>query len=216
MVRPVMKITLAGYLVVLLYAGWMPLQCASAGASAELDEALRAWTIGVDDLIHNGDIQLNILVFLPLGFLAAGTLPGSSPARWAAATALAAVTSLTIEAVQLFEINRFARLHDVAANTLGGLAGAGVALAVFSRSARRVWGRVAARLRGRHGEIAAAAIILALTAGTVWRVRPSVALAAAQWRATVWHPRGCASTNPGTSHAAALSDFQYVRHKPLW
>ncbi|MBS3820960.1 MAG: hypothetical protein GVY16_01540 [Planctomycetes bacterium] len=28
--------------------------------------------------------------------------------------------------------------------------------------------------------------------------------------------RGCASTNPGTSHAAALSDFQYVRHRPLW
>ncbi|MFW6154453.1 MAG: VanZ family protein, partial [Planctomycetota bacterium] len=198
MVRAVLKITLAGYLVVLVYAGWMPLQFASAGASAEFGEAVRAWSIGVDDLLHSGDIQLNMLVFLPLGFLAAGVASGGWPGWWLmpAATVLAALTSLVIEAGQLFEINRFARLHDVAANTLGGLAGAAVALVVFSRPARRLWRRTAERIRGRHGEIAAAAIVLALVAGTVWRVRPSAALAVSQWQASAWHPRGALAAWP--------------------
>ncbi|NLF31562.1 MAG: hypothetical protein GX591_11835 [Planctomycetes bacterium] len=198
MVRPVLKITLAGYLVLLLYAGWMPLQFTPAGASAELGEALRAWSIGTHDLAHNRDLQLNLLLFMPLGFLAAGALAyrWPAPAVVAAAAALAALTSLAIETGQLFEINRLARAHDVAANGLGGLAGALAAVAAFSRTGRRLWHWAAQRLRGRHGEIAAAAIVLALVAGTVWRVRPSGALAASQWRAALWHPRGALAVWP--------------------
>jgi hypothetical protein len=191
MYRRVIHLTLAGYLAVLVYAGWMPLQFARGGAGAEFAEAIGEWSIGPGDLLRNGDVQLNILLFIPVGLFVAASRAGRWRSRWItlAAVGLAVAASLAIEGGQLFEASRFARLHDVAANAAGGLIGALAGQALFCARMRALWARAARRLQGKHEVIAAAAITMALFAGVLWQMSLSLSLARQQWSATVWHPR---------------------------
>jgi hypothetical protein len=69
------------------------------------------------------DAILNLLLFLPIGFLLA-LRHGASPVRtWAGLTALA----VAIEVAQLFLPGRFATLSDVLMNSAGAAAGIGLA-----------------------------------------------------------------------------------------
>jgi len=191
MYRRVIHLTLAGYLAVLVYAGWMPLQFGQAGTGAEFAEGIGEWYIGPGDLLRNGDVQLNILLFIPVGVLVAASRAGRWRRRWItlAAVGLAAAVSGVIEAGQLFEANRFARMHDVVANAAGGLIGAGAGQALFCARMRALWIRAAQRLQGKHELIAAGAITMALFAGVLWQMNLSFSLARQQWSATVWRPR---------------------------
>ena len=76
-----------------------------------------------------GDILANLLLYLPIGFLAA-RLP-SHAAGWrrvAGAAAVGAAMSGTIELLQVFDVGRYASLFDIALNALSALLG-GVAAA---------------------------------------------------------------------------------------
>ena len=191
MYRRVIQLTLVGYLAVLVYAGWMPLQFSRGGARAEFAEAIGEWSIGPGGLLRNGDVQLNILLFIPVGLFVAAGRAGRWRRRWItlAAITLAVTVSVAIEAGQLFEASRFARLPDVVANAAGGLVGVLVGQALFCSRMRALWARAARRLQGKHEVIAAAAITMALFAGVLWQMSLSLSLARQQWSATVWHPR---------------------------
>lgn len=72
------------------------------------------------------DVVANVAAYLPLGFLA--VLAAAPPLRWraayAAATLLAAVTSLGLETLQNYLPDRIASNLDVAANIAGAFTGA--------------------------------------------------------------------------------------------
>src|SRR5262245_47606967 len=95
-----------------------------AFASAKLAEVrLQPWRGLLDDDLAN------LLLFAPFGFFGLiGSRIRSTPARLALVGGLAASLSLAIETLQLFTIDRFSSVDDVAANTLGPLAGAAIAL----------------------------------------------------------------------------------------
>ena len=75
------------------------------------------------------DIILNIVMFVPLGFLHELTRPPASAepvdrdASWLRAFVLGALLSATIEIAQLFEAERFSSLIDIATNATGALVG---------------------------------------------------------------------------------------------
>lgn len=78
------------------------------------------------------DVAANVLLYLPLGaclcwLLAARCRPAAAVAG---ATLIAAFMSYAIESAQLFETRRVASFADFACNTVGALAGAGLALAI--------------------------------------------------------------------------------------
>jgi len=73
-----------------------------------------------------GDLMINTAAYVPLGFLLAlALLPGrSAPRAVFAAGMLAALTSLTMEALQMFLPQRIASNVDLLTNSAGGLVGA--------------------------------------------------------------------------------------------
>ncbi|MEP6762836.1 MAG: VanZ family protein [Gemmatimonadaceae bacterium] len=69
------------------------------------------------------DLIMNIVMFMPLGFLYRVTRPRNSrSAKWNVVL-LGALLSACIESAQLFETTRFSSLFDIATNTLGGAVG---------------------------------------------------------------------------------------------
>lgn len=88
------------------------------------------------------DLALNVVLFVPLGFLAMRLAAG----RWAPwrVALLGACAALAIESLQLFIPGRFSTLSDVAANAVGAWVGA-----LGARTLRRTIGgdsRIAGRL----------------------------------------------------------------------
>jgi VanZ family protein len=77
------------------------------------------------------DLVLNVVVFVPLGWLL-GQAVGRTPvaAIWAigVASGVAALLSLTVETVQYFIPTRYSSILDVLANTAGAAVGAITAL----------------------------------------------------------------------------------------
>ncbi len=77
------------------------------------------------------DIVMNIVMFVPIGFVYQLTRPAGARVRWLRVTLLGAALSGSIETAQLFEATRFTSLVDLATNTAGAVIGAwvyGVAL----------------------------------------------------------------------------------------
>ena len=73
------------------------------------------------------DVVLNVVVFVPLGWLLTQALWRTPmPALWAIgiATGFAALMSLTVETIQYFIATRYSSIVDVLANTAGGFLGA--------------------------------------------------------------------------------------------
>jgi VanZ family protein len=81
------------------------------------------------------DVLINILAYLPLGFLAALSLRRlRGGALILAATAAGAAVSLGMETLQVFVPGRIASIPDLLTNTAGSLAGATLAHSLGSRS----------------------------------------------------------------------------------
>ena len=70
------------------------------------------------------DLVLNVLMFVPFGFVYQLTRPRGTPANWARVLLLGAGTSAAIEVAQLFSAERYTSLLDLATNTSGALLGA--------------------------------------------------------------------------------------------
>jgi VanZ family protein len=113
--------------------------CAAYGSFVPLRWRPLGWTEGfrlavampVEPVWHlfNGDFFTNVLVFLPIGFFAAGAIARgrrSPPVLAVTGTVLtgSAVLSMLIELGQVFVRDRTPSWSDVYAQTLGGLAGA--------------------------------------------------------------------------------------------
>lgn len=86
---------------------------------------------GLTEIWTWSDIVMNIVMFVPIGFVYQLTRPAGSPVRWLQVVLLGAVLSSSIEIAQLFESTRYTSWVDVVTNTSGALLGAwmyGVAL----------------------------------------------------------------------------------------
>ncbi|MGV3711272.1 MAG: VanZ family protein [Gemmatimonas sp.] len=80
------------------------------------------------------DLVMNVVMFVPLGFLFRVTRPRNAPRAWWMAIVLGAVISSCIETAQLFEASRYTSLIDIATNTLGAAVGS----FLFSRLSHRL------------------------------------------------------------------------------
>lgn len=85
---------------------------------------------GLTDLWTTSDIIMNIVMFMPLGFLFAltqraldGTDTHARARAWTLVVVLGALLSAAIETAQLFEAERYTSLFDVVTNALGALVG---------------------------------------------------------------------------------------------
>ncbi len=89
---------------------------------------------GLTDLWNWSDLVMNVLLFVPFGFVYRFTRPRGAPPDWPRVVILGAALSGTIEALQLFSPTRYTSLQDVATNTAGAAIGAWA----FARLARRL------------------------------------------------------------------------------
>ena len=80
------------------------------------------------------DLVMNVVMFVPLGFLYRVTRPRGAKRAWWMAIVLGALLSTTIETAQLFEAARYSSLLDVLTNTAGAALGSWL----FSRLAHRL------------------------------------------------------------------------------
>ncbi len=83
------------------------------------------------------DLVMNIVMFVPLGFVYQLTRPAGSPVQWIRVLALGLALSGGIEVVQLFESTRFSSVFDLATNTAGAVLGAWC----YAVALRRIEGR---------------------------------------------------------------------------
>jgi len=80
------------------------------------------------------DLIMNVVMFVPLGFLYRVTRPRGSARAWWMAVLLGALLSSSIEAAQLFESTRYSSLFDILTNAVGAAIGSWL----FSRLSRRL------------------------------------------------------------------------------
>ncbi len=69
------------------------------------------------------DLVMNVVMFVPLGFLYRVTRARNSTSAWWMAIVLGGFLSTCIECAQLFETSRYSSLFDIATNTLGAAVG---------------------------------------------------------------------------------------------
>lgn len=127
---------------------WRPLPLAQAWGQFQ---AIRLLEIGTE---HRADWIANIVLYLPVGFLGLHALrttwPRAAPAALFALTmAAAAALAVGVEFAQLFFPPRTVSLNDIAAEVMGSLLGAAVALrwsAAFGELLSDLWGHLS-----RHG-----------------------------------------------------------------
>lgn len=81
-------------------------------------------THGLSTIWSWSDLVLNVLMFVPFGFVYQLTRPRGTPTDWWRVLILGALLSGVIEVAQLFAPERFTSLFDVATNTVGALLGA--------------------------------------------------------------------------------------------
>lgn len=96
---------------------------------------------GLTDLWTWSDIVLNVIMFVPIGFVFQLTRPARSPVQFLRALLLGAILSGVIEFAQLFEATRYTSLVDVATNAVGAALGAWL----FSVIVKRIEGARAVR-----------------------------------------------------------------------
>ncbi len=89
---------------------------------------------GLTDIWNWSDLIMNVLMFVPFGFVYQLTRPRGAPPDWPRVVVLGAAVSGTIETLQLFSPTRFSSLLDLATNTAGAALGAWA----FVRLARRL------------------------------------------------------------------------------
>lgn len=186
MTSRILRVSAVGYVLVVLYAGLLPwrFEAPASAARAELHAAFHTWPMGPASALSSHDVRLNVAVFAPVGLLIAGGW--AHRRRWAVALAAAmagGLVSVLIEAGQLFMPHRVCSLSDVVIDALAALGGALIGLALFCPTMQRIVERLLPILKGRHREMAAAAIVAALLAATLWAGLPSLECLPRQWSA---------------------------------
>lgn len=88
---------------------------------------------GLTDLWTPFDIVMNVVMFVPLGFLHGLTREERDPAPWWHVLLLGAALSGAIETAQLFEATRFSSLVDIATNASGAVVGSWLQRAAMRR-----------------------------------------------------------------------------------
>ncbi|MEP6781944.1 MAG: VanZ family protein [Gemmatimonadaceae bacterium] len=78
---------------------------------------------GLTEVWTSYDLIMNVVMFMPLGFLYRVTRPRNSTSAAWTVVLLSALLSTCIESAQLFETTRYSSLFDIATNTLGGAVG---------------------------------------------------------------------------------------------
>lgn len=78
---------------------------------------------GLSPIWDWADIVMNVVMFLPFGFVYQLTRPAGSPAPLWRVLALGALLSACVETAQLFEATRYSSLVDIATNSTGALLG---------------------------------------------------------------------------------------------
>ena len=89
---------------------------------------------GLTSIWNWSDLVMNVLMFVPFGFVYQLTRPRGAPPDWPRVAMLGAALSGTIETLQLFSATRYSSLLDLATNTAGAAIGAWA----FARVARRL------------------------------------------------------------------------------
>ena len=89
---------------------------------------------GLTNIWNWSDLVMNVLMFVPFGFVYQLTRPRGAPPDWPRVVVLGAALSGTIETLQLFEPTRYTSLLDLATNTAGAALGAWA----FAQVARRL------------------------------------------------------------------------------
>ena len=79
---------------------------------------------GLTSIWNWSDLAMNVLMFVPFGFVYQLTRPRGAPPDWPRVVILGAALSATIETVQLFSPTRYTSLLDLATNTAGAALGA--------------------------------------------------------------------------------------------
>lgn len=88
---------------------------------------------GLSPIWDWADIVMNVVMFLPFGFVYQLTRPAGSPAPLWRVLALGALLSGCVETAQLFEATRYSSLVDIATNSAGALLGSVVYSFVVAR-----------------------------------------------------------------------------------
>jgi VanZ family protein len=79
---------------------------------------------GLTELWTWPDLVMNVVMFVPVGFVYQLTRPRGAPVAWGRVLTLGVVASGTIECAQLFAETRFTSLVDLTTNTAGAVLGA--------------------------------------------------------------------------------------------
>ncbi len=115
---------------IVVYGSLYPWHFIFAGRPGPLTLLLHSWPAEWNRFMLR-DVVLNVVLYMPLGAVAClAWLPRFPRAAAAAATALGFALSLSMELLQDYVPGRVTSLSDLATNTIGALAGAGLALAL--------------------------------------------------------------------------------------
>jgi VanZ family protein len=90
---------------------------------------------------NRSDVVMNVLMFVPFGFVYQLTRPRGAPTDWPRVVLLGAALSAGIEVAQLFAPQRYSSPLDLLTNTVGAAAGA----SLFTQLARHLPGSEAVR-----------------------------------------------------------------------
>ena len=88
---------------------------------------------GLSPLWDWADIVMNVVMFLPFGFVYQLTRPAGSPAPLWRVWGLGALLSACVETAQLFEATRYSSLVDIATNSSGALLGSAICSFIVAR-----------------------------------------------------------------------------------
>lgn len=129
----------AAFTAFVLYGSFVPLAARPLGFDAALDKFAARMSRGVT-LESRSDWAANVLLFVPLGFLAAGTIAVDHRRVGAVLALIPTMTALSaaIEFFQLWFPARTTSVNDVAAETLGGVLGVAAWLAFGQGGTQRV------------------------------------------------------------------------------
>lgn len=120
------------YCLLLVFGTWFPLTDWdwSAGGVSKF--------LAMDIFEHMGrlDVFINLVIYMPFGFLAAHLFAGTALSRAVITTLLGGLLSAGLEMGQTYLPGRFTSLSDIILNTLGTLLGALVSVG-FHRYRRR-------------------------------------------------------------------------------
>jgi len=168
---------LISYCLGVLYASLMPYDLTATPEQVQihLHDAFDYWPLNRDAHICLSDLISNILLYMPLGLLAALTWRRRSPVRACLLALLLGTTlSVIVETSQLFSLTRTSSILDVEANALGTFIGAGAGSVVGWRLWCRLETAVCAAWFDAPCALVSVLLLLFLTADALYPWYPTL------------------------------------------